>query len=59
MMRWHCYRILIASIMEEYNNASWEELIKRCEDSGVDAFEVMSSVCLPLANSRSRSSQLH
>ena len=33
-------RILIASIMEEYNKASWEELIVRCEDVGVDAFEI-------------------
>jgi dihydropyrimidine dehydrogenase (NADP+) len=33
-------RILIASIMEEYNKASWEELITRCEDVGVDAFEL-------------------
>jgi dihydropyrimidine dehydrogenase (NADP+) len=33
-------RILIASIMEEYDRASWEELITRCEDVGVDAFEL-------------------
>ena len=33
-------RILIASIMEEYDKASWEELIVRCEDVGVDAFEI-------------------
>jgi dihydropyrimidine dehydrogenase (NADP+) len=33
-------RILIASIMEEYNKAAWEELIVRCEDAGVDAFEI-------------------
>ncbi|KAK9901677.1 hypothetical protein WJX75_007983 [Coccomyxa subellipsoidea] len=33
-------RILIASIMEEYNKAAWEELIARCEDTGVDAFEI-------------------
>jgi dihydropyrimidine dehydrogenase (NADP+) len=33
-------RILIASIMEEYNQGAWEELIARCEDAGVDAFEV-------------------
>ena len=33
-------RILIASIMEEYNRSAWEELIARCEDAGVDAFEI-------------------
>ena len=33
-------RILIASIMEEYNRSAWEELIERCEGVGVDAFEI-------------------
>lgn len=33
-------RILIASIMEEYNKAAWEELIDRVEQSGIDAIEV-------------------
>lgn len=33
-------RILIASIMEEYNKAGWEELIERCQETGVDAFEI-------------------
>ncbi|CAL5220014.1 g1960 [Coccomyxa viridis] len=33
-------RILIASIMEEYNKDAWEELIERCEETGVDAFEI-------------------
>ncbi len=33
-------RILIASIMEEYNKAAWEEIIERCEEVGVDAFEI-------------------
>ncbi len=33
-------RILIASIMEEYNRNSWQELIGRCEEAGVDAFEL-------------------
>ncbi|DBB10929.1 TPA: Dihydropyrimidine dehydrogenase [NADP(+)] [Trebouxia sp. C0006] len=33
-------RVLIASIMEEYNKGAWEELIERCEESGVDAFEI-------------------
>ena len=33
-------RILIASIMEEYTKASWEELIEGCEAVGVDAFEI-------------------
>lgn len=35
-----CCRILIASIMEEYNKDAWEELIERCEETGVDAFEI-------------------
>ncbi|EFN55109.1 hypothetical protein CHLNCDRAFT_31559 [Chlorella variabilis] len=33
-------RVLIASIMEEYNQAAWEELIERCQEAGVDAFEI-------------------
>jgi len=31
--------ILIASIMEEYNKSNWQELVKMCQDAGVDAFE--------------------
>jgi dihydroorotate dehydrogenase subfamily 1 len=33
-------RVLIASIMEEYNRNAWHELIGRCEEAGVDAFEL-------------------
>ncbi|CAD6249579.1 unnamed protein product [Miscanthus lutarioriparius] len=33
-------RILIGSIMEEYNKAAWHELIERVEESGVDALEI-------------------
>jgi dihydropyrimidine dehydrogenase (NADP+) len=33
-------RILIASIMEEYDRGAWEELVARCEAAGVDAFEL-------------------
>lgn len=33
-------RVLIASIMEEYNHDAWIEIIKRCEEVGVDAFEI-------------------
>ncbi|KAL2242866.1 dihydropyrimidine dehydrogenase (NADP(+)), chloroplastic [Sesamum indicum] len=33
-------RILIASIMEEYNKAGWEELIDRVEQTGIDAIEI-------------------
>lgn len=32
--------MLIASIMEEYTKGAWEELIGRCEEVGVDAFEI-------------------
>ncbi|EFJ50135.1 hypothetical protein VOLCADRAFT_80405 [Volvox carteri f. nagariensis] len=33
-------RVLIASIMEEYNKNAWEEIIGRCEEINVDAFEI-------------------
>lgn len=33
-------RILIASIMEEYDRAAWHELIERVEETGVDALEI-------------------
>ena len=32
--------VLIASVMEEYNKDAWIELVKRCEASGVDGFEL-------------------
>lgn len=32
--------ILIASIMEEYNRDAWAEIVERCQDVGVDAFEL-------------------
>lgn len=32
--------ILIASIMEEYHRDAWVEIVERCQDSGVDAFEL-------------------
>lgn len=32
--------ILIASIMEEYNKKNWQDLVKMCQDAGVDAFEL-------------------
>ena len=28
-------RVLIASVMEEYNKSAWEEIIGRCEEVGV------------------------
>ena len=33
-------RILIASVMEEFRKDSWIEIIERCQDAGVDAFEL-------------------
>lgn len=33
-------RVLIASIMEEYDRGAWEEIIGRCQEAGVDAFEI-------------------
>jgi dihydroorotate dehydrogenase subfamily 1 len=32
-------RILIASIMEEFRQDAWIEIVERCQDAGVDAFE--------------------
>src|SRR6187401_1588925 len=31
---------LIASIMEEYNKDAWVEIVEKCQDTGVDAFEL-------------------
>ena len=36
----HPQGILIASIMEEYRKDSWLEIVQRCQDTGVDAFEL-------------------
>ncbi len=33
-------RVLIASIMEEFNRDAWAEIIGRCEEAGVDGFEL-------------------
>src|SRR5688500_10452633 len=33
-------RIVIASIMEEYNKDAWVEIVQRCQDTGIDAFEL-------------------
>jgi dihydropyrimidine dehydrogenase (NADP+)/dihydropyrimidine dehydrogenase (NAD+) subunit PreA len=35
--------ILIASIMEEYSRDAWHEIVERCQDAGVDAFELNMS----------------
>ncbi|MEQ8211628.1 MAG: NAD-dependent dihydropyrimidine dehydrogenase subunit PreA [Lacipirellulaceae bacterium] len=35
--------ILIASVMEEYNKDAWQEIIGRCEEVGVDSFELNMS----------------
>ena len=32
--------ILIASIMEEYRKDAWIEIVERCQECGVDAFEL-------------------
>lgn len=32
--------ILIASIMEEYRKDAWCEIVEKCQDAGVDAFEL-------------------
>ena len=36
----HPQGVLIASIMEEYNQDAWVEIVQRCETAGVDAFEL-------------------
>ncbi len=36
----HPEGILIASIMEEFERDAWVELIERCQDAGVDGFEL-------------------
>ena len=36
-------QILIASIMEEYDQQAWVEIVERCQDAGVDAFELNMS----------------
>ncbi len=33
-------RVLIASIMEEYNKDAWVEIVERCQACGVDGFEL-------------------
>src|SRR6187397_2946187 len=33
-------RVLIASIMEEYRRDAWIEIVERCQEVGVDAFEL-------------------
>lgn len=33
-------RVLIASIMDEFRKDAWFEIIERCQDAGVDAFEL-------------------
>lgn len=33
-------RVLIASIMEECRKGAWVEIVERCQDAGVDAFEL-------------------
>jgi dihydropyrimidine dehydrogenase (NADP+)/dihydropyrimidine dehydrogenase (NAD+) subunit PreA len=35
--------VLIASIMEEYNRDAWHEIVERCQDAGVDSFELNMS----------------
>lgn len=35
----HPEGILIASIMEEFEKDAWVEIVERCEEAGVDAFE--------------------
>jgi dihydroorotate dehydrogenase subfamily 1 len=33
-------KILIASIMEEYNKATWQRIVREVQDTGVDGFEL-------------------
>ena len=36
-------RVLIASIMEEYHQTAWHEIVGRCQEAGVDALELNMS----------------
>ncbi|TWT77134.1 NAD-dependent dihydropyrimidine dehydrogenase subunit PreA [Posidoniimonas polymericola] len=36
----HPEGVLICSAMEEYNKDAWQEIIGRCEEAGVDSFEL-------------------
>ncbi len=36
----HPEGVLIASVMEEFRRDAWEEIIGRCEEAGVDGFEL-------------------
>lgn len=36
----HPEGVLIASIMEEYNRDAWAEIVGRCQETGVDGFEL-------------------
>lgn len=36
----HPEGVLIASVMEEFRREAWEEIIGRCEEAGVDGFEL-------------------
>src|ERR1041385_8955393 len=36
----HPGRVLIASVMEEYRKDAWIEIVERCQNAGVDAFEL-------------------
>jgi len=39
----HPEGVLICSVMEEYNKDAWQEIIGRCEEAGVDSFELNMS----------------
>ena len=39
----HPEGVLICSVMEEYNKNAWQEIIGRCEEAGVDSFELNMS----------------
>ncbi len=49
--------ILIASIMEEYNKDAWVEIVERCQDAGVDAFELQ--LLLPARVARAQDGRGH
>ncbi len=36
----HPDKVLIASIMEEYRKDAWVEIVERCQEAGVDGFEL-------------------
>ena len=51
--------VLIASIMEEYRKEAWVEIVERCQEAGVDAFELNFSCPHGLPERRMGAAKVH